>query len=230
MCLEPSRKCFSQKSLPRTVVSFFLLEHFWLCFCLSPHGFLLRKTWEGAVAGTPTGSGPQPPPTTRKTDATALTLEGPTGTHLGWSQRGPALWPSLICQCPCPTHRTRLHLELPFIHSLLHFLHLPVSGCSDHCFPRTSRDFPPHSQPCFSLDVLHPIPAPAPEPLQGCPGPAHLLRKLPQVAWPSWLCAVSGPFRLPDPALLLHYFLLVSLSHLALYSPREKTASKEALM
>lgn len=34
-------------------MSFFLLEHFWLCFCLSPHGVLRRqRIWVGQEAGT----------------------------------------------------------------------------------------------------------------------------------------------------------------------------------
>lgn len=145
-----------------------------------------------------------------------LLWRGPRSPTWDRAKEGPALWPSLICQCPCFTHRTRLYLELTthlFTPLITPFAYLRL-------LPPTCKDFPPHSQPCFSLDVLYPIPAPAPGPLQGCPGPAHLLRKLLQVAWPSWLCAVSGPFRLPDPAFPLHYFLLVFLSHLALYSPR----------
>lgn len=54
MCLGPSWKCSSQKSLPRTIVSFFLLEHFWLCFCLSPRGIVMRgSVGVGQGAGIP---------------------------------------------------------------------------------------------------------------------------------------------------------------------------------
>lgn len=34
---SPARNVLAKKSLRRTIVLFFLLEHFWLCFYLSPH-------------------------------------------------------------------------------------------------------------------------------------------------------------------------------------------------
>lgn len=179
MCLEPSWKCSSQKSLPRTIVSFFLLEHFWLCFCLSPRVILMRTGAE-----KPTSSSPTPTPLQGKHRQQRLLWRGPREPPPGWSQRmGLALWPFLICQCPCPRHRSLPSTSsLPFIHSPLSFLPSPASGYFDHWGPPASVT--------ATCDV------PLPYwllPLSLCKavlGPARLLRKPPQVVWPPG-CALS---------------------------------------
>lgn len=99
-CLEPSWKCSSQKSLPRTTVSFFFAGTFLVVL-------LPLSTWDSnengvgwgraeapILAAPPTSLHPRPPPSTPETDATTLPLEGPSGTHLGWSQEWAGLWAS----------------------------------------------------------------------------------------------------------------------------------------
>lgn len=46
-CLEPEGNVLAKKFAENHCV-FFLLEHFWLCFCLSPHGIPVRMVWGGA--------------------------------------------------------------------------------------------------------------------------------------------------------------------------------------
>lgn len=109
MCLEPNWKCSSQKSLVRTIVSFFLLEHFWLCFCLSPHGILVRTGAE-----MPTSSPLTPTSLQEKHRQQCLLWRGPKEPPLGCGPCPLAL-PNLPVSLPTP-QEPALHLELA-IHS-----------------------------------------------------------------------------------------------------------------
>lgn len=92
MCLEPSWKCSSQKRLPRTIVSFFLLEHFWLCFCLSPCG-IPRRTGVGWGRGWDARQQQPPPhPTSGKQVPQCLLWRGPQAPT--WDGAGEQALPS----------------------------------------------------------------------------------------------------------------------------------------
>lgn len=97
----------------------------------------------GQGLGHRPAAAPNPHSTTGKTGATVLTLAGPTGTPLGWSQGGPC--PLALPNLPVslPTHH-RTCPPPPVSHSSI------LSSHSFICLPLaaiTSRGFPPHSQP-----------------------------------------------------------------------------------
>lgn len=132
---EPSWKCSSQKSLQRTIVSFFLLEHFWLCFCLSPCGILIRTGTVTPATGSP--AAPTPPQ-----QGKGMQREHSfPGAPLGQEPENLALWPFRICPWPCPPTTgpcpppPACHSVIPYCHS---FLPLPQVALTTLPRPPTS--------------------------------------------------------------------------------------------
>lgn len=197
MCLEPSWKCSSQKSLRRTIVSFFLLEHFWLCFCLSPCGILMRTGAE-----TPTSSSP-PAPTPRqgKQMQQCLIWGGPRGPPWGGA-RDQALpsGPSSSVRAPAPA--TGPCAPPRACQSSIHYCHpfppLPQVALTT-ATPTSSGDVPPQSK---QNDI------PLPNlllPWSLCKAVLSSLRSLHRLSGPLALCSLwpsQPPYPCPPPAFL----------------------------
>lgn len=160
---SPAGNVLAKKVCREPLCLFFLLEHFWLCFCLSPRGIPMRKGWVGQGLGPQQQQQPQPPLTTGK--QMQENCSGGPPVPMGMQQR-PCRLASLACGSLAPARTTGSpSTGAASIRPLLPPFTRPPQAALTAA--PTPRDF--HSVTATLLLEGPSMLPPAPGPLQGCP-------------------------------------------------------------